>query len=396
MPRDPLQAWDTSTPVLVLGAAYGGLGVARSLGRAGVPVYAVHRTRSAGPWSRYWRRTFVWDFDRSSRDESLAFLRDVSRTIGRRAVLLPTGDTTATFVDEVAETLKPSFLFHRQDPGLVPSLINKHSLYVLATRFGVPTAKVAIPSTPSEVTAFIEQATFPVMMKAVDPSRPPGRIYIIASGPEEILAYYRRAGDAASAQVMLQEYIPGADDTGWTFYGYFDAASACGAAFTARKIRLHPPRTGSISMGIVDENSAAEATCRGFMKSVGYRGVVNIGGKLDTRDGQYKVLDVNPRLGASFRLCLSEDGLDVVRALYLDLTGQRVPVVRPRVGRKWLLEEDLSSSIVSMRQGNLTVRQWLRSLRGVHEMARWAPDDPLPFVVWTLSDLWRAFRGLFH
>ena len=89
-------------------------------------------------------------------------------------------------------------------------------------------------------------------------------------------------------------------------------------------------------------DEVAALTCR-FMRALGYRGILDIGYRYDARDGRYKVLDVNPRLGATFRLFVGDDGMDVVRALYRDLTGQPIPASRACVGRKWLVEDlDLS------------------------------------------------------
>ncbi len=136
--------------------------------------------------------------------------------------------------------------------------------------------------------------------------------------------------------------------------------------------------------------SSFPSFCRRLMSAVGYRGVVNIGGKYDHRDGLYKVMDVNARVGASFRLCGSDSGFDVVRVLYLYMTGQRVPVVRAQVGRRWLLEEDLLSAWTYVRNRELTFPQWLQSMRGVDECAWWARSDPLPFVIWSLSSIWSA------
>lgn len=263
--------------------------------------------------------------------------------------------------------------------------MNKLDLYSLATANGVPTPGVLVPRTRDEVAAFGERAAFPVMIKGIDPTRQHGKTKLIAATPQEVLRCYGDAEGLEPPNLMIQEYIPGSDASGWTFYGYFDTASACVAGFTARKIRLAPAYTGVISLGTADDNEIALSFCRRFMSAVGYRGVVNIGGKYDHRDGLYKVLDVNPRLGASFRLCASDTGFDVVRILYLHMTGQRVPAVRAQAGRKWLLEDDVFSAWTYLRKGELTFRQWLRSMRGVHELAWWARDDPLPFVIWSLS-----------
>ena len=121
------------------------------------------------------------------------------------------------------------------------------------------------------------------------------------------------------------------------FNGYFDEHSECLIAFTGRKIRQYPAYAGVTSLGICQTNNEVEATTRAFMKAIGYRGIVDMGYRFDARDGRYKIYDVNPRIGATFRLFVDRAGNDVARALYLNMTAQTViPGERLR-GRKWIV-----------------------------------------------------------
>src|SRR5207302_245894 len=92
----------------------------------------------------------------------------------------------------------------------------------------------------------------------------------------------------------------------------------------------------------------------------------------------------NPRIGATFRLFVDEQGMDVVRFLYSDLTGQPAWLAPMRAGRKWILgDADLGSSLVRARDGRLTLRGWIGSLRGVEEGAWFARDDLRP--LWSMA-----------
>jgi predicted ATP-grasp superfamily ATP-dependent carboligase len=136
------------------------------------------------------------------------------------------------------------------------------------------------------------------------------------------------------------------------------------------------------SLGVCLENPVIDQLTKGFMKSIGYKGILDIGYRYDMRDGKYKVLDVNPRIGSTFRLFVGNNGLDVARAEYLDLTGQSVPFSEIVEGRKWFVEDrDLVSSVRYYYEKNLTFRQWLASFRGVQESAWFAWDDPSPFFM---------------
>jgi D-aspartate ligase len=171
------------------------------------------------------------------------------------------------------------------------------------------------------------------------------------------------------------------------FNGYFDRGSKCLFGITGKKLRQYPPYVGQTSLGICEPNSIVSETTRRFMRAVGYRGILDIGYRYDSRDGTYKLLDVNPRIGSAFRLFVAENDLDVARALYLDMTGQTVPAAGATQNRKWFVENyDLVASLKYYRDGSLSLREWISSLRDIEECAWLAADDPVPFgAMWVAS-----------
>ena len=376
-----------------------GLGIARSLGRLGIAVYGLHDDPSAPvPASRYWRTTFRWDLDRESCEQSVEYVCNVGRRLGERPLLIATDDISSMFVADNADSLQRVFAFPEQPPGLAQSLYSKKRMYELCKANGVSTPETFFPTCREDVVGFARNATFPVVVKGIDSWRlgqQRGVRTVIAQGRDELLACYDELEDLDDPNVMLQEYIPGGDDSVWMFNGYFDRRSECLIAFTGRKLRQYPPYTGMTSLGVCLPNEPVERATREFMKALGYRGVLDIGWRFDARDGRYKLLDVNPRVGATFRLFVGTNGLDVIRALYLDMTGQPVPETRQRDGRKWLVENnDVISSVKYFRDGRLRLGEWARSFRGVEEAAWFAWDDPLPFVKMAcLSALAAARRG---
>jgi D-aspartate ligase len=107
------------------------------------------------------------------------------------------------------------------------------------------------------------------------------------------------------------------------------------------------------------------------------------------------ILDVNPRLGGAFRIFVDGNGLDVARALYLDLTGEAVPPRSPNDGRRWLHETaDLLAFKAYRRFDGLSGRSWVASLRGVQEGALWSWTDPLPLAMsmWQIAEETLAAR----
>jgi predicted ATP-grasp superfamily ATP-dependent carboligase len=376
---------DSSLPVVVLKLDnHGALGAVRSLGRLGVAVYGVHSDAHAPALrSRYCRDGFTWDLDQAPAAGSVQFLLKIARNIGGRAILLPTNDETALFEAENADRLRQCFIFPARPLELVRALYSKKAMHSLARQMDIPTAETVFPACRADVECFAGSARFPVVLKASDGitvARRSGRKMAICRGKQELLENYDQMEDPARPALMLQEYIPGGEDSVWMFNGYFDENSECLAAFTGKKLRQTPVYTGMTSLGICLPNPQVEQMTKAFMKRIGYRGILDIGYRYDARDGLYKVLDINPRMGATFRLFAGDNGMDVVRAMYLHLSGQPVPWSRLREGRKWLVEDlDLVSSIKYYRDGVLGVSQWLRSFRGVRETAWYASDDMAPF-----------------
>jgi D-aspartate ligase len=235
------------------------------------------------------------------------------------------------------------------------------------------------------VIAFAERKGVPVVIKGVESWVPGTDIsarLVVARTREQLLAEWDDMSEGERGNTMLQEYVPCGPESVWMFNGYFDASSTCLFGITGRKLHQSPPYSGVTSLGICLENDVVADATKRLAREVGYRGVIDIGFRYDERDGLYKLLDVNPRVGATFRLFVDRDtGMDVVRALYLDLTGQPVPAGRTPVGRKWLLDPwDVKSCLTYRRDGRLTLRGWARAYRGVEELAWLAKDDPLPFL----------------
>ena len=395
-----MELQDTSLPVLVLEMQHhGALGVMRSLGRLGVPMYGVHATRRPpASFSKYCRKVFALDLDQTPPEQSVDCLRDIARGIGARPLLMPTNDETALFVARNATRLQHDFLFPANPVQVVWSLYNKKSMYLLAKQLSIPTPETVFPESRKDVLEFCERARFPVMLKASDnihTARHAGKKMVIARSKEELTSHYHAMEDGSRPSLMLQEYIPGKDDSVWMLNGYFDERSECLFTMTARKIHQTPVYTGMTALGVCLPNPAIEAATNTLVRAVGYKGILDIGYRYDERDGLYKLLDVNPRLGATFRLFVGHNGMDVTRAEYLHFTGQPVPRSLLCRGRKWILEDaDLVSCIRYYRDGALNLREWRASYRGIQECAWYAADDIVPFLRMCPAFLMRPFRKI--
>ncbi|WP_328837510.1 ATP-grasp domain-containing protein [Streptomyces europaeiscabiei] len=405
----PVQA-DRDVPALVVKLGdyplhHGGVGAIRSLGRLGVPMYAITEDRyTPAAASRYLRRAFVWPTTGTEEPEWLVDgLLRIGRRIGRPAVLIPTDEEAAVLIAEHQEELATRFLFPRVDGKLPRRLASKQGLHELCVEHGISSPVSSFPQSYEEVERFAERACFPVVAKnreAFERRRQPavnGTTRI--ADREGLLRLARGWGDRPG--VILQEYLPREDAEDWIVHAYFDADSTPLAMFTGVKVRSWPPHAGMTANAYVVDNPELADIAARFIKQIGFSGVIDLDLRFDRRDGRYKLLDFNPRMGAQFRLFENEAGIDVVRAMHLDLTGRAVPEGEQLAGRRYVVENiDLPALLAYRRSGYTTPHAPARA--SGTELAWLAGDDPLPFLTMLarfvrpgakhLYQLWRANR----
>jgi predicted ATP-grasp superfamily ATP-dependent carboligase len=360
---------------------HGGLGIVRSLGRLGIPVYTIaedHLT-PAGT-SRYLTGSFVWNAGDLPRPQMLEALAGIGRKLNRPTILIPTDDLGAILIAEESATLRQWFVFPDILPGTPRNLANKGMLYTLCRQMGVPCPNTLVPTSLADANEFAETVRFPVVVKAAAAWLDPTLRVSIVPTQRELVDVWHRAEISRAKNLLIQEYIPHGED--WFFHGYCNGASECLAGFTGMKVRSFPPQTGITTLGKSVTNDVLLDQAETLLKAISYAGITDIDYRFDKRDQKYKLLDFNPRIGAQFRVFVDENSVDVVRALYRDLTGQTIRRSRQVAGRVFVVEpHDLRACVSYIWRGDLSVYAWLRSFSGRKEFAWFSWDDPLPFLM---------------
>ncbi|MEU9333336.1 ATP-grasp domain-containing protein [Streptomyces sp. NPDC048290] len=428
---------------------HGGVGAIRSLGRLGVPMYAITEdpyTPAAA--SRYLTRAFVWPTTGAEDPDRLVEgLLRIGRRIGRPAVLIPTDEEAAVLIAERRADLAGPFLAPPVAPDLPRRLASKQTLHELCGEHGMASPRTVVPASYDDIAAFAEHAVFPVVAKnreafvrrrrpavpgttrimsradllalardwCAPDHQPPGMSYM--SDPSESRPGVRRAphdgrpadpgtrdpgpgggpGGALGGDpgVVLQEYLPRESAEDWIVHGYLAADATPLALFTGVKVRSWPPHAGMTAHAYVVANPELADLAARFLQQIGFTGVFDLDLRFDRRDGQYKLLDFNPRMGAQFRLFESGPGVDVVRALHLDLTGRPVPGGAPPAGRRYVVENiDLPALLAYRRSGYTTPHAPPRATGT--ELAWLAPDDPLPFATMLARLVRPGAKHLYH
>ncbi|WP_282794190.1 ATP-grasp domain-containing protein [Streptomyces sp. CC224B] len=388
---------------------HGGVGAIRSLGRIGVPMYAITEDRrTPAAVSRYLTGAFPW---RTTGAEEPGYLVEgllrIGRRIGRPTVLIPTDEEAAVLIAEhqreLGETEFGGFLFPRVASALPRRVASKQGLHELCSAYGLSSPVTACPRSQADIEEFATTARFPVVAKNREAFQRREQPAVhgttrINSAPG-LRALARSWGERPG--VVLQEYLPREQAEDWVVHAYFDGNSAPLALFTGVKVRSWPPHAGMTAHAYVVDNPELADLAARFVKEIGFTGIIDLDLRFDRRDGKYKLLDFNPRMGAQFRLFESETGIDVVRAMHLHLTGREVPEGDQRAGRRYVVENiDLPALVAYRRSGYLTPHAPARA--SGTELAWLAADDMKPFFTMLarflrpgakhLYELWRTSR----
>ncbi len=386
----PRQAARAPAPVLLVNVGrlalhHGAVGIIRSLGRLGVPVYAIVEDRfTPACISCYLAGAILWDTRQLDAHRFLEGMAWIGQKMKRATILIPTGDFAASLIAEHAPTLERWFLVPRQPATLPRTLADKRELYLLCDQMGVAFPRTAFPACMEDVLEFVAQVSFPIVVKAAAAWRLPdgSRTTVIVRSLEELYALCQDTAKNGLWNLLLQEYVDPEHGEDWFYHAYRNAQTNYLVSFTGRKLRSFPSFAGPTTLGKAITNGSLQQRAERLLQALSYSGICDLDFRLDRRSGEYKLLDFNPRIGAQFRLFEDSAGIDVARALYLDLTGKRVSQRGGAQGRTFIAEfHDVAACFGYLRRGKLSLRDWCRTLGGRREFAWLSADDPLPFLV---------------
>src|SRR5271157_5831422 len=296
---------------LVIGGEHPGLGVARSLGRRGIPVYVMDDQVSICSFSRY-----------VSRSIRVSDLRDEQRTVdavlevGRRFdlkkwVLFPARDETVAAFSRNRSQLAEFFRVTTPAWDTVKWVWDKKNTYDLAKRLKIPCPETFNPQSADDLAAL--HCKLPL---AIKPAVKENFFYATgakawrAETPSQLHELYAKAArHIHPSQILIQQIIPGDGHSQVSYCAFFRDGKAQGTLISQRT-RQHPREFGraatfveSIDLPVIEELSER------FLRAIDYYGLVEVEFKQDPRDGEYKLLDVNARTWG-FHILGSVTGVD--------------------------------------------------------------------------------------
>ncbi len=365
---------------LVIGGDHTGLGVARSLGRRGIPVVVLDDQISVSSFSRYVSRVVRVQDLLDERRTVDAVLETGKRFNLRGWVLFPTRDETVAAFAQHRDELAEFFRVTTPDWTCVQWAWDKKNTYEMAEKLGIPCPQTFNPHSIEEL-----EPLYARLPLAIKPAVKEHFFYATkakawrAETPEDLRNLYARAAQHIKPQeIMVQEIIPGDGDCQFSYCAFYRSGSPP-STLTALRSRQHPREFGRAATYVesIDVPEIEELSER-FLEAIHYYGVVEIEYKRDCRDGKYKLLDVNARTWG-FQSLGAPAGVDFAYLLYADQIGESVNHYRGRSGVGWLrFLTDAPTVLSELLHRRLTLKSYLRSLGRTRAEAVFCKEDPLP------------------
>jgi predicted ATP-grasp superfamily ATP-dependent carboligase len=365
---------------LVIGGEHPGLGVARSLGRRGIPVYVLDDQHCISAYSKYVRKVVRTPNLRDDRATVDAILEAGHRFNLRNWVLFPTRDETVAALSRHRAELAQFFRVTTPEWDSVKWAWDKKSTYDLAERLDIPCPQTFTVRSVAELPKLYSRLPL-----AIKPAVKENFFYATgakawrANTTAELHSLFEKATrQIPHEEVLLQEIVPGDGETQFSYCAFFRDGAAHNVLM-ARRARQHPREFGraatyveSVDVPVVEELSER------FLKAINYYGLVEVEFKRDPRDGKYKLLDVNARTWG-FHSLGAAAGVDFPYILFADQLGRPPEPSRgkPEVG--WMrLVTDVPVVLSEVLHGRGSSLAYFRSLRRTRVEAVFSREDPLP------------------
>jgi predicted ATP-grasp superfamily ATP-dependent carboligase len=315
-------------PAIIIGGdSANGLGITHSLASYGIDVYCVtSNPYELALFSKYCKRAAVIPGIEQDPGKLRQFLEALAPQLPGVGVLFPTTDFAVPTVAEIQHQL-PQYVTFVADKTLIDVMVDKQRFYASLSEHGIPHPRVIAPEKMA-LEQIANELGFPLYLRPAL-----SRDFTIAFGVKGFIARtvdtlreYLALAANQGFDMMVQEVIPGPTNNGYSLRGYFDQQACLRTYLWTQKIR-QPSMISNVSINksilVTPESSLAtfQQAFVTYFSTLKYRGLFGAEVKVDSRDGEVKLMEVNPRtMGGCYMSTMC--GVNDIFAAYQDALGQ--------------------------------------------------------------------------
>ena len=300
----------------------------------------------------------------------------------KKILLIGTNDNYVKLIAENKSLLEKYYVFNYPDINIVNNLLVKEAFYETYKNMGLdmPETYVYKCNQNDDISKIKKQfKEYPIIIKPSDGvqyhhlEENLDKVYKVYNEEqlEKVILKIEKAG--YNNNLIIQEFIPGDDSA------LFDSIFYVGknkkaqiATFAQIGLQEHTP-TGigncTVLVNGYDEHGYKEEliyNLKQFLEKIGYQGFCEFDMKYDSRDGKYKVLEINPRQSRS-GYYVAACGYNLVEYLIDDLIYNKekefkiikekfvLSFVPFKIIKKYIFNEKLKKEIIKLKRNNKIV-----------------------------------------
>jgi D-aspartate ligase len=281
---------------VVAGVDVNGLGVVRSLGRAGIPIVALDTDLKRPTMAtRFGKKLLV---PALSGERFIESLLSLAERLGQRPVLFLTQELSVATVSDARKRLAASFRFSMPDHEVMGMLLDKARFQERAESLACPVPR-SVRLTRESNYSVLEDLCFPCVLKPLTRSPAYSDRFFKAYKVSSVSAAIEIWQDVRKVipDVIVQEWIEGGDSDIYFCLQYRHRSHA--VSFVGRKTCQWPPLVGGTASCIPApevQDELVTLTNR-FFDAVGFVGLCSMEYKRDPRNGNFFMIE--PTVGRS-------------------------------------------------------------------------------------------------
>jgi predicted ATP-grasp superfamily ATP-dependent carboligase len=368
---------------IILGGRIMGLAAIRSLAKRGINTILIyHDTKDFATHSKYLTKKIKLSHPEKQEAKFIESLIKLSKDYSG-AVIYPTEDEYLITLSKNKPELKNYFKVACNDIEIINKLINKKLVYDLADLHDIPCPKHITTKDEKEAAEFAERIGYPCLVKPSQSHtyfnyfrKKMAKVFTM----EDLISELKKA-NSQNLEVMIQEFIPGPDSANYSYWGYRTNKKFYSEA-TARKVRNDPPETGSPRVQVTKNIPELIPAARKILDALEYEGYGNVEFKFDSKSGEYKFMEINPRINRCIQQAI-KGGFDYPFIIYDHLVNNSLPAEAKLEENIYWIDwaKDFVRSIQFRKKEKYPLKQLIQPYLNKHAFGVFDIKDPMPFII---------------
>ncbi len=291
-------------------------------------------------------------------------------------LIIPLNDEVAILLSKNKKEVEKYAKVHVNDWDIFQMASDKFKTMEVCMNNSIP-----CPITFNDHQSLIEnhlQLQFPVVCKPRTGCAAVG--FHVSPNATDLEQYYNSA-ILKYGPCLIQEFIP-QDGLQYKAELFIDRNGELKGACVFAKIRWYPINGGSSTLNEIVNRPDIVQDCKKLLFAIGWKGYADIDLIEDTRDGKVKIMEINPRITGSVKICF-EAGINFAKMIIDDFQHKEItPQFNPKHKYLRYMHTDLLWFIKSPNRFKCNP-SWFNFKNTSDQIFSW--DDPYVYIAYTLQ-----------